>query len=812
MTISTHPTRCGCRLAAKLLAVLALAFAVTAGAAERITLERIMSDPDWLGNSPEAPFWHLDGESVIFMQKREGQRLRDPWRIDLESGEIHKADSRELARAGARDVAFDRSHRRAVFVQNGNVFVRDMDQGKLRQLTRGTMPATDAFFMADDFRVAWRSGQDHFAYDLETGLVEQLAQLRFEKDPLKEPEAFDFLRDQQLRLFDILAREREWKHDEIRHERELRQRHPERGPVTFYLGNDIEAPVRSMAPSGKHLLLVTQPAQRDDGRRDLMPNYVSYSGYVETEEVRRRVGLNEPVGQQLRLLDIENDRQHRIDLSRLPGISDDPHAALRPRALEWHLEHGARRESAERALEAPEVRPLRYLGAQWHPEGRLVAVMLRSVDNKDRWIVVLDTETGDMHVRHRLTDPAWINWAFNDFGWLPGSERLWLLSEESGYSQLYLTDARRGQARALTSGRQEVSEPMVDRRGEYIYYRSNALHPGRHEIYRVSVDRGRSEQLTELGGTNSFVLSPDESRLLVTHSSALRHPDLYLVEVGDPDSAHRLTDTMSEEFKQLPWIEPQIVEVPSSEASDPIYTRLYLPPDHDPDKSYPAVFFIHGAGYLQNAHEGWSSYFREFMFHSLLAHEGYVVMDMDYRASAGYGRDWRTDIYRRMGHPELVDHVDGVNWVVENHSVDPDRVGVYGGSYGGFMTFMALFREPELFAAGAALRPVSDWASYNHPYTSNILNTPAVDPMAYERSSPIEYADGLKRPLLITHGVLDDNVFYQDVVRLVQRLIELGKTDFEAAMYPLEPHGFVHPESWLDQYRRIHSLFDKHVK
>jgi dipeptidyl aminopeptidase/acylaminoacyl peptidase len=125
---------------------------------------------------------------------------------------------------------------------------------------------------------------------------------------------------------------------------------------------------------------------------------------------------------------------------------------------------------------------------------------------------------------------------------------------------------------------------------------------------------------------------------------------------------------------------------------------------------------------------------------------------------------------------------------------------------------MGLFLEPEMFQSGAALRPVSDWAHYHHPYTANILNTPELDPEAFERSSPIEYADGLEAPLLITHGVLDDNVFYQDVVRLVQRLIELGKTDFEAAMYPLEPHGFVHHESWLDQYRRIHRLFERHVK
>jgi dipeptidyl aminopeptidase/acylaminoacyl peptidase len=183
-----------------------------------------------------------------------------------------------------------------------------------------------------------------------------------------------------------------------------------------------------------------------------------------------------------------------------------------------------------------------------------------------------------------------------------------------------------------------------------------------------------------------------------------------------------------------------------------------------------------------------------------------VVLDMDYRASAGYGRDWRTAIYRQMGHPELEDLADGVDWLVRNRDVDRARIGVYGGSYGGFLTLMALFRTPDLFAAGAALRPVTDWSDYNQDYTGAILNTPEVDPEAYERSSPIEFAAGLARPLLVCHGMVDDNVFFADSVRLVQRLIELGKPDVQIAPYPVESHAFKRPSSWLDEYRRIDRL------
>ena len=167
------------------------------------------------------------------------------------------------------------------------------------------------------------------------------------------------------------------------------------------------------------------------------------------------------------------------------------------------------------------------------------------------------------------------------------------------------------------------------------------------------------------------------------------------------------------------------------------------------------------------------------MFHNILASRGYVVLDPDYRAASGYGRDWRTAIYRHMGGKDLEDVVDGANFLVKTEKVDPKRIGVYGGSYGGFITLMAMFTTPDVFAAGAALRPVTDWAHYNHGYTSNILNMPQIDPEAYQKSSPIYFADGLKGRLLILHGMVDTNVFFQDSVRLVQRLIELRKENWE---------------------------------
>ena len=161
-----------------------------------------------------------------------------------------------------------------------------------------------------------------------------------------------------------------------------------------------------------------------------------------------------------------------------------------------------------------------------------------------------------------------------------------------------------------------------------------------------------------------------------------------------------------------------------------------------------------------------------------------------------------------MGGKDLDDYVDAVRWAVKEYGVDPKRVGMYGGSYGGFLTLMGLFTQPDVFAAGAALRPVTDWAHYNHGYTSDILNVPQKDTEAYKKSSPIFFAEGLKGALLICHGMVDTNVHFQDSVRLAEKLMELRKENWELAVYPVEDHGFVNPWSWADEYKRILKLFE----
>jgi dipeptidyl aminopeptidase/acylaminoacyl peptidase len=272
----------------------------------------------------------------------------------------------------------------------------------------------------------------------------------------------------------------------------------------------------------------------------------------------------------------------------------------------------------------------------------------------------------------------------------------------------------------------------------------------------------------------------------------------------------QLTVSPSAEWLSFPWIVPELVMIPASDGVQ-VPAHIYKPSDMHAQPNGAAVIFVHGAGYLHNVGNFWSEYPREYMFNQFLASKGYTVLDLDYRGSDGYGRDWRTAIYRHMGGRDLQDQVDASRYLNTTYHVDPERIGIYGGSYGGFITLMALFTEPKHFGAGAALRSVTDWAHYNQGYTSEILNLPQNDTLAYRQSSPIYFAEGLEDPLLMAHGMVDTNVNFQDIVRLTQRFIELGKTRWELAAYPVENHAFVVPSSWADEYRRIFELFERYL-
>ena len=778
-----------------------------------ITLAQIMADPDWIGPPVEAPYWSVDSRSVYYRLKRNGSEIRDLYRVDAAGGAGAKLDDAQLTQADGAPV-FDRAHAHAAFFRHNDVFVRDIAGGITRQLTRDGTPKQRLQFSADGSVLSWLQGSDWMIW--RSGVVSQAATLKTEDDPeAKKP---DDLEREQLRLFSTLREMKADKDAQRDRAHELDAQDASRAAAPYYLGDDVAVEDSSLSPNGNWLLVITRPKSYKAGDADKISHYVTDSGYVHIEDSRTLVGRNPPASQSLLLLDLRAHKQYPLSLDEVPGIHDDPLKALRDKAIAALKKQG-RDEEAKR-LQAPKTRPVQVIntgadaegppGIAWSVGGNNIALELRANDNKDRWIETIDFANHKLVTQNRLTDPAWINWNFNELGWLQDDRTLWFESEQSGWAQLYVK-SQDGKARALTGTGYEVSRPELSPDGKWFYLRANKQAPYAYDVYRLSVNGGALQQVTHYQGMDDFDLSPDGTKLLVLHSSAYVPPQLAVVD-ADGSNAHELTDTRTAQYKAIHWTDPQFVQVPSSHGHFGIWAKYYEPANYDSSRKHPAVIFVHGAGYLQDVAKNWSYYFREQMFNNLLLQEGYVVIDLDYRASEGYGRDWRDAIYRHMGHPELEDLLDGKAWLVKNHAVDPKRVGIYGGSYGGFMTEMALLRAPGEFAAGAALRPVSDWMLYNDGYTSDILNDPQIDPEAYKTSSPIEFAQNLRDPLLIQHGLIDDNVLAQDSIRLYQKFIELHKDNFWISLYPMERHGFEHADSWYDEYRRIHELFSTYVR
>ena len=801
------------------LALAALVFAPAALAqAPTLTVEQITQRPEvWIGAWPSQPFWTDAGDHVYFEWNPRGEMPADSlWRAPASGGAPERvpADERRalpprFAGWHAEAGAYSPDGRRHVVERGGDLFVYHLDEDRLERLTQTTARESSPAFLLDG-SVVYRQGDDLYRID-EGGAVRQVTDVR-EGTEEPDPEPSDgeaFLRDQQRRLFDVV-RERV-RLDSLGEAERDRDRAALDLPDPVYRGGQALGSI-ALDPTGRFVTYTLAPPDRPDPT--LMVDYVTETGVATEIRARPKVGIARS-GAALYVRDTARDTTLRVDLTTLPGAFD---------AADYARENG---------LTADSSRGLIPWGPYWSPDGRHAVLDVRTVDNKDRWIARLDPETGALTSLDRQRDEAWlagpgIAWwgGSSAVGWTPdpgsasgaGSRRFWFQSERTGWSHLYAVDVETGAVEALTEGAFEVSDPVLSRDGGTWFFQSSEGDLGQRHVYRMPAGRGgaasggfdRRERLTDGVGRWDFALHPGGDRLALLYSTATAPPEVYVQAVGaEPE---RVTESPTEAWAAYPWRDAEIVEVPASDGAL-VPARIYRPRPEmgGAEANGGAVLFVHGAGYLQNAHRWWSSYFREYQFHNLLADLGYVVLDVDYRASAGYGRDWRTAVYRHMGGRDLGDYVDASRYLTAEFGVDPERVAIYGGSYGGFLTLMALFTEPEHFGGGAALRSVTDWAHYNDTYTRNILNTPLDDPEAYRRSSPIEFADGLEDPLLMTHGLVDDNVQPQDIFRLSQRLIELGKRDWELAIAPVEPHGYTEPSSWADKLARILDLIEHTV-
>ncbi|MGI8812209.1 MAG: alpha/beta fold hydrolase [Pyrinomonadaceae bacterium] len=754
--------------------------------AQHLTVRQIMAEPSIAGMRADGEKLSPDGSKVIYLWNAEGKLPRDLYLVSTSGGDSkiilrindlpvpmrtpEKENKLDYGLVLRDDFVKERENqlgnfewspdsKRLVFSYGGDLYILTPG-GRPMRLTQTQAPEAALRFIDND-RILYTQGGNLFAWNLASNLITQISR--------------------------------------------------EANPATF-------VSVTNATPNKEGSLVAYVVADSSKQKALVVPNYLDE--FVQASNVRR--GWSE---QKILVVpaDGSRDTPFEIKLPKPEGVSNF-------RRIVWAAD--GRSLIADRVDKDTKRRQLFYI---------------HNVGAKDEQTILVTEETDD---KWQAPLSSIVEPNPND------ASELFFGSEKDGFNHLYLATLQKRLAepnptgvirqenstdagyattpeiKQLTKGNWQVEWAKWDPKAVQIIYMSTEAGPATR---RFSVITANAFKVETFDDTNPTPLpGMIESPQIATESSSAipqvvygfsrwDHPaELVAQKIcmacsGSESIADRifLTHTTPDPFLQRKWNAPKFIDIPSRDGKQ-IKSKIYLPAGHNPKQKYPMVVFVHGAGYLQNVINGWNSYYREFMFNELLTQKGYVVLDIDYRGSAGYGRDWRTDVYDFLGGKDMDDHIDAIDYMVKNYSVNPDKVGVYGGSYGGFMAEMLAMRAPDKIAAAAALRPVADWKNYyasSPGYTAQRLGFPDKNPEAYKRSSPITYADQLKRPLLILHGEADDNVHIQDSMQLVEKLIRLGKTPyFEVMFYPSENHGFVRPESWTDEYERILAFFEKHLK
>ncbi|MDQ3061486.1 MAG: DPP IV N-terminal domain-containing protein, partial [Acidobacteriota bacterium] len=387
----------------------------------------------------------------------------------------------------------------------------------------------------------------------------------------------------------------------------------------------------------------------------------------------------------------------------------------------------------------PKVEGASYLrNLQWLADGKRLVIDRLDQDTKRRQIFIaqiIENKTEVFLIDEEI-DRKWIGSLSRTIEPNPkNSNQFFFTSERDGWNHIYLAtiDANKfkdGRANAdikqLTRGVWETSWARWSADGAKIIYSSTEENSATREFYALNVSNSGKQEIpsSQDGMRTEAQLATKEDILLYKFSRWNEPTELYAQKICSDcrglNSPQKLTESIPEKFKQIKWSKPQFFSIKAKDGKQ-IPAKIYLPSNFDKSKKYPMIIFVHGAGYLQNVINGWNNYYREFMFHTLLTQKGYVVLDIDYRGSAGYGRDFRTDVYDFLGGLDYEDHLDAIDFAVKKYAVDEKRIGVYGGSYGGFMAEMLVMRAPEKIAAAAALRPVGDWKNYF--YSSPIYTT-----------------------------------------------------------------------------------------
>jgi dipeptidyl-peptidase 4 len=454
----------------------------------------------------------------------------------------------------------------------------------------------------------------------------------------------------------------------------------------------------------------------------------------------------------------------------------------------------------------------------WLPDGKTLAIQRESRDQRKLDLLFADIATGKARVVVTETSASWIE-LNNELSFLKNSDEFIWASARDGYHHLYLygTDGRL--IRQLTAGNWNVDGfrtraiKGVDERNRLVYFSATEKTPTERHLYSASLDSqdpNSVKRISEESGLHGVTMSPDASVYVDTFNSRAQPPQVSLHAADGTVTAMLLENRLDAQHPDAPYLaDNSVAEFGSLTAIDgqTLYYRIFKPLHFDPAKRYPAIVDVYGGPGVQVVVDNWSGS----SFTQILTRAGYVVFQLDNRGSAFRGTAFQAPIHDKMGDAEVTDQVQGARWLGSQSYVDPARIGVWGWSYGGYMTLMLMFKAPDVFRVGVSGAPVTDWTLYDTHYTERYLDRPQDNAAGYAASSVLPYAKDLKGKLLVIHGMADDNVLFLHSTKLFRKLQDLGKP-FDVMVYPGAKHGLTRQHDGRHAYKMIKRYFDENLK
>jgi dipeptidyl-peptidase 4 len=721
-----------------------------------VPLERLVSLPTLSGTPPTSPAWAPDGEQLAFLWNDQGWPFRDVWVAPAEGGPPRRLTTMDPAAAA-----------HAPF---GEHIGEDRSLAALRAAAaeRHAGGVSALVWSPDGERLVFIYRGDLYAVAVRGGEPELLAGGGGKSEPVFSPDGryLSFMQGGDLWLLRLegnyLARA-------------TQVGEPGIGtvPVGAFLGRDVE--YRRHAWSADSRYIAMEYVDRRTVRRMPIPSYLHEEPILH--EVRRAY----------------------------PGDSDE----IREVAI-FHLADGRVRHLE---LDEPTNRPILTLA--WSPVVAELLIEQDSYDGESRWIHV--ARANDGAIRQLLFDhrPRRI-YALFASAWSSDGQRIIYVGDHEGYYRLYSMPAAGGRARLLTRGDFDVGGSgfssatlEIAPRTRELFYLSSEHSPYELHVYRMPEGGGPAVRVSRLPGMHEeLAVAPDGARVAVIASTDTLPAELYILDARGERAGLRVTDSARAEFRGLPLAEPRYVSFPSRVDDFRLHARIIEPPTMEPGKKYPVII---GNVYSGTARKQWIWPRPISLLQQRMVHDGeYIIVQVDLRGSVGYGVEFREAFQGDWGGGDLEDLHSTVEYLHTLPHVDPERIGIWGNSYGGMMVLFALFERPGLFAAGIAGSPAIDV----HHFTQNdqhLARRPWTHPEIFQDSTLLNYGDKLEDPLLIIHGLHDDIVPFKTTVMMMEKLMLLGK-DFDMIVPAESGHWWAYPEHYsVHTFRKFMQFFDRHV-